>query len=989
MKSLKLKTQGGKHRKAPAVKTNPNMCRWLLNATLIGGMCFGKAYALPRAESFLSVPDSTEVPKKLKVPETSTPSRIYSEVESPDSLPDTGYVSSFISVQQILKGRIGGLYVQEPNGEPGALQNLLLRGVSVPLFSKQSVSGSQPAVYVNGIPIICDHPFSSMIQSDDVNPLGTATNVLAGISLKNILSVKVIKDPLELAKLGPLAANGAIWIITKNGWYGGKHFSLDFSMGIATPPSGIQMSGAGEERLFRSGFYEKYGLEAGDYFPAYLKEQGNSAFFGGMNWADSYYRSAIQYNVDASIGGGSKYANYLFTFGILSNGGVADNTGFNRYNMEFYLNMNPLKGFNVGVMLSGSMFSRDRNRSIRDRYAEMQYMPSLDVPFIPTVQNWSAYGTYLDKIIDENDNAHLNGMLMLDYGIKDFYANVALKVDYSTNVRHAFYPSTLMESVNFVSDYSGYNRRLMGVANIGYNWHISDSHSLKLSLGGTLQEDRHHYNYDRAFDGDDDETTTTSGGGYIQYRYLDQEILHLLSSNFSADYSFRNFFKLGFVAQFNTSSSVQPDKRFIFTPAMRWQLDLKHLFWSKSAVLTDLNLNLSVARVPRLLDSDRYAIGPQYTSDNIGWHGSETVGAYGGFATASRPYRLGWIGYGIGWPYSDKLDVSVNGSLFGGRLGWNVSFYNNIDKDLLVELPVSHEWGYSKKYEQGMEITNRGVEVGLSGILLNNPKGVTWEANINFAYNKNILSALPDGLSEVMYGDNKLAVGHSVDQFYVLENKGIYTDVSQVPEKNGQYLSVNGYPFQAGDPKWTDINGDNRITDADKVMKGHKLPPFTGGLSTTLKYRRFDLSAFFFFAAGHEALNYRTYQRYDFTTLDNARSLDAVKEVFFWQSGNVRQDLPVYNPLSSVHPYRADQDLYLEDLSYLKLRSVTLGYTFPLKKRKNFNADNLYLYFTADNLFTVSGFSGDDPELVDFDGYYRGYGLPLPRTYTIGLKLKF
>ena len=196
-------------------------------------------------------------------------------------------------------------------------------------------------------------------------------------------------------------------------------------------------------------------------------------------------------------------------------------------------------------------------------------------------------------------------------------------------------------------------------------------------------------------------------------------------------------------------------------------------------------------------------------------------------------------------------------------------------------------------------------------------------------------------------------------------------------------MTVNGVELKAGDPKWVDKNGDNKITDEDKVLKGHSLPKYTGGFSTQLKFKRFDLGASFFFAAGHSAMNYRAYQQYDFATLDRGDNLAGAKEIFFWQSGNVPMDYPRYNVLSGVHPYRADQDLYLEKVSYLKLRSVTLGYSVPTAKH------SVYVYVSGNNLFTVTNFSGDDPELVDFDGYYRGYGMGIPRSVTLGVRCSF
>ena len=318
------------------------------------------------------------------------------------------------------------------------------------------------------------------------------------------------------------------------------------------------------------------------------------------------------------------------------------------------------------------------------------------------------------------------------------------------------------------------------------------------------------------------------------------------------------------------------------------------------------------------------------------------------------------------------------------RLTLDFAFYSNRDKDLLVKVPVAHEFGYTGQYKQGMEITNRGVELSLTGKLIEQPgDGWQWSVGANFAFNHNELSALPGGLQQTEVDGRLLRVGEAVDRFYVLQNDGIYQSDAEVPVKDGKKMTVNGVEMKAGDPKWVDRNGDNKITDEDKVLKGHSLPKYTGGFSTQLKFKRFDLGASFFFAAGQSAINYRAYQQYDFTTLHKGDNLAGVKEIFFWQSGNVPMDYPRYNALSEVHPYRADQDLYLEKVSYLKLRSVSLGYSVPTPKH------DVYVYVSGNNLFTVSKFSGDDPELVDFDGYYRGYGMGIPRSVTLGVRCSF
>ncbi|MDO4162798.1 MAG: SusC/RagA family TonB-linked outer membrane protein [Bacteroides sp.] len=898
--------------------------------------------------------------------------------------------TSFISLQQWLKGQMAGVYVQEPNGEPGSLQSMLIRGTSVPLFSKNDINGAQPAVYINGVPVAQDRNYSAVIQSSDVNPLGTATNLFAGLHLNNIVSMEVIKDPVKLALLGPTAANGAIWIVTKEGFYGGKHVTLDAGLSFVTPMNRVDMTNAASERAFRADFYPTVSADDLDnYLPQWLTDRNDEYFFGQPTWANNYYQSAAQYNVNLSIGSGGRTANYLFTVGTSTNAGVADDTGYNKYNLGFYLNLLPFRGMTVSTMIQATKATRNRNSNMRDRYAEIAYMSELVTPIGPTEKAYSNYLKLLESVDDENNNAAINGALQLDYVWHNLRANVGVKFDYQTNVRHVFYPSTLMESVSYASDYSGYNRRFIGEAGLGYDFQLgSPYHRLAADWRGTIQQDRYHYNYSRGYDGSDDNKPTTSGGDYEMLRYLDQETIHLMSSAFSLNYQYKNLLKANVIFRQDGTSAVQSDSRWLLTPAVGIELNLKSLLLKDSKHLSALNLALSWARIGRELASDRYMQGAQYTTENIGFGStSPLLSSYSGWATLSRPYTYGWIGYGIGWPYADKLEMRLDGAAWGGRLAWNLAAYINTDNDLMVPMAIMHETGYDYQWLQGMKIENRGLELTLQAMPVMQSAGWKWNIALNLAYNQNRLKALPGGAQETEIEGRLLKVGKSVDQFYVLLNKGRYETADEIPVIDGKPLSVNGTSLQALDPIWVDADGDNRITDADKVMKGNSLPRWTGGFSTTLSYKRWDLALHLFFAWGHEAMNHRAYQRYNFAVLEGTASLDAVHEIHFWQNGNLPLDYPRYNVLSEVNPYREDQDLYMESLSYAKLRTVTLGYRMPIGKGKK--QKQLYLYLTGNNLLTISGFSGDDPELVDVDGYYRGYGLRMPYSFTLGARYSF
>lgn len=899
-----------------------------------------------------------------------------------------------LSIQQLLKGNVAGIFVQENNGEPGSIQSMLIRGLSTPVFSNKDISGNQPVVYVNGIPVVQDHPFIYDFKLYDVNPIGTATNILAGLDVQAIESIKIVKDPMELAKLGPMAVNGAVLITTKDGFYGGKNISVNASAGMALAPLKVRMTNGTYERAFRQLFYDAYDIPVAEqYYPSYLSNPRELNYFGEPDWADSYYHSSPLYNVHASIGSGNENANYVFTLGFTGNNGIANDVGLNKYNIGFALNMTPFEGFTASTYINASRIDRGRNKHFKDRFTEAEYLPDLSIPISPANNGYSRFLDFNDLTKEDNLNNLLNGYLSMQYVRQSFYTKANFQIDYNTNLRHVFWPSSLMESVSFVSDYSGYNRRIMGNASVGYLFDFGSGHTLDVHLNSSLLSDYFHYNYIRGYDGEDDTKTTTKSGGFAKvYRLADKLETRLVSNSIGLDYDYKKLLYAGLLVRYDGTSNVQLDQRWLFTPSFSLGWDLGKQFFATSPDLSKLFLKTSWARLGRLVQSDRFVSGPNYVSSEMGWSGQPLLFSYDGYAAISRPYTLGWVGYDMGWPYSEKKSIDLSAFFFKNRVSAEISFYENREKDLITQLPVVQEMGYKYRFVNGMEISNKGVDFNLSASVINhgNKDMVNWDVDFNMNYNRNELMKLPEGLHEVVIQGRKLQVGKPVDAFWLYQNNGIFTNNSEVPIVDGKSLSMDGTPFQAGDPIWADVNSDNIIDNNDRVLTGQVTPKFTGGITNRLYYKSFDLSIHFFFALGHSALNIRDHQRYDFMTLDNDESLASVKEITFWQKGiRQKEEYPIYNPLSKVHPYRAEQDLFLEKLSYLKLRNVTLGYTHNVKSGINTPIESIYFYLTMNNLFTITNFSGQDPELVGFNGYYDGHSIAIPRTASVGLRFNF
>lgn len=911
-------------------------------------------------------------------------------------------LSPNLSLQQMLKGNVAGLYVKEITAEPGTEQSMLVRGLSAPIFRNKDVNNLQPIVYLNGIPLIQNNNYIYDIQKYDFNPIGPATNLLAGIDINTIQSVEVIKDPVELAKLGPLAANGAIWVTTKQAKSGVRQISVNSYFGMVKSDNASPVNAEYENR-FRKPFYQKYATPADVLnYAGYLRDSTNLDYYGPAKWGDLYYKTAPIHSVDLSISGGSERANFRFFAGNTKSAGGADGTKLDRYATSFQINMSPFEWVTVSSMVNATRMDRDRNRSIRDRFAETRYIPDLSNPLPPSKQIYQWFLDEYDKVIDDNRNTAVQGYFSLNFKVSKFSLLTKLNFDYNEGIRDVFYPTTLMENNNYVSNYFGYNQRF-GVTNaLTFSEELGSNHKFDFELGQSFQSDLNRYNYANAYNGPNDfikinvvegssaEANYLKPVDFLVYRYTDREQRRLFSVYGSVKYKYKDLLTITGLIRDDGSSTAQPGSRWLVTPATSAQWNLKNQFLKGNNAIDELTAEVSWSRIGKLFSDDRFGSGPQYRVEN-GWVAEPTIPGYNGLATITRPYSSGWVGYDIRWPYTDQLNVGMSIGLLQNRLNASLTFYQKDDKRMVVNTPVPTETGYASIFSSGLGVRNTGVDFGLKAAILRRPDGINWESGLNLNVNRNKLTELPGGLQELTIGNRKLTIGQAVDKFWVYENQGIYNSDAEVPVNpaNQEKLNFEGTTLHAGDPIWKDQNGDFIINDEDKVLKGNTMPKLSGGWSNEFKYGNFSLSFNVIFALGQKGLNEQAANHFDFINKESGNDIGSIKEINSWQASGDLSKYPIYNPWSSVVAYRLDQDLFLENASYLKLRSLSLGYDLsklPWLSNSKAGIKRAFLYVTANNLFTITSFSGSDPELIDYTGLYSGYGMVIPKTFTLGVK---
>lgn len=908
-------------------------------------------------------------------------------------------LQTFTNIASIVQGQVAGVYVQRPTGEPGAYQNIVIRGANSPIFDNAALNDVRPTVFVNGVPMATNHSFGYNIQSYKYNRIGAETDFLNFIDVNTIKSIEIIKDPIELASLGPLAANGAILITTYGGKSGVREISVNAYYGFNTKPS-VSAVNAHYENMFRQPFYSLYNntLEARQLYPGFLSDSTNMNYYGPAKWQDKYYRTAPVYSFDLSLSGGTDRANFGFIGGHSKNSSTADHTGLDRYNALLNINMLPFSWFRVSAFINGTRTERDRNRNLRDRYAEMGYLPDLSTPLAPNLGLYEQYLNQYNRVVDDNFTNSVQGSLSLSFDIlQNLNYTSSLLIDYSEGIRDAFYPSELMQTINYVSNYFGYSERYALTNNVNYNFKINDKNSFSLIGGIDYLEDVYRYNYARAYDGPNDfiKLNVVNGdpnkpgylepqGGLKVYRWYNAEHNRLLSVYGKAKYNFSSIFNVEALVRWDGSSNVQKDHQWLFTPAasVKWNVD-KQLDLDE-----EFSVKLGAGRVGKLQTDSRLAVGPQY-STNLNWANESSINSLYGNAVLSRPYSTGWVGYGLGWSYVDQVDLTFQKSFFKNRLSSTLSLYQRENKNQVVLLPVPEEYGYVGQFKNGLDVRNRGIDFTLNADVLGQERNFKWNSALNLNYNANQVTALPNDMKRLVVGDRLLEIGKPVDAFWVYENVGIYGSDADVPVSNNTVFNYDGIPFKYGDPKWVDQNGDFLINDDDKILKGNAAPKVFGGFYNKLVYKNFDLSVDLIFALGQKALNERASVKYNFINNESNNSINSVREIFHWQQDVDITKYPLYNVWSDIESYRVDQDLFLENASYLKIRGITVGYSLTkspfLSKIKTLR--KAYVYGTVNNVVTISKFSGRDPELININGYYDGYGLPLTPTFSFGFKL--
>lgn len=902
---------------------------------------------------------------------------------------------------QMLAGRASGADVKIQSGAPGVPSLTLIRGTSVILSGNRKADYAQPLYVIDGVPLVLDHPYTYNIRQYDNDRLGPNIDIASLIDINNITAIEVLKDASATMLYGARAVNGVIRITTKQPFAGRRKISVNSYVGIAAKPS-VSTINAAFEKDFRMPFYNKYGDAAKRAaFPRYLADSAQAAYYGPANWDDEYYQNAMLNGFGASIAGGSERSNFLFGIGQQREGGVADRTGFSKYDIYFKLNIEPVKNMHVLTSVTGALADRQRGSSLRDRFAETEYLPSLADPLPPNSQFLQTYNSEYARSVNNSRSNSILASVAVDYSfLRNFKLTSLAAIDYNDQNRDFFIPGSVNEGNSFISYYTGLNRRLVLDNALAYTNTFGKAHAFTFRLGQSVQYDYRKYDYTKGYRGpsdfikiiragDKDEPGNNTFDQRLVYNFKDYVRHNLVSFYGDAELTLADKLDLRLHLRSDGSSNLfQTGYTWGVSPvaSANW-----HLVPSApdASLLNLLDIRASYGHVGRLFADNSNGYGPYYTVE-AGWGGTRNISGYGGQPSLSLPFSTGYSGWGTQWPYSEQLNLGADATLFKQGMQVSVDVYSKTDKNLLLSVPAPTESGFALRDMNGMSIRNYGIELTIGGDIRSGD--FSWQPVLIAQANRNKLLALPGGLNETVINGMRLETGKPADRFWVLQNNGIYNSNAEVPvnPSTGKPLSYNGVAFKAGDPRWADLNGDFVINDDDRELKGHGTPGISGSFSNTLRYKKLSFNFLLAYALDRQIINARMANRFNFVNNEGGDNLESVKEITWWTKVGDYSKYPMYNPWSFVNPYQAEQSLFVENGAYLKLRSATLSYDLteaPWAKKNNLSRVRVFL--TANNLFTITDYSGADPELTDYRGYDYGFGMPIPRSYTVGFNLDF
>lgn len=938
--------------------------------------------------------------------------------------------SVITNLDQSLQGRAAGVSAVSTSGAPGSSSSIRVRGQAT------INSNAEPLYVIDGVIVQGGGASGADFGLGDALGNGSVSTIspLSTINPADIVSMEILKDASATAIYGAQGANGVILITTKRGKAGEAKFTYDGMLAVQRQTKRLDMMNLREFANYYNEFVQVGELDVNGYYadPSILGK--------GTNWQDAVFQTALQHQHQVSAEGGTEKIKYYVSASYMDQDGTLIGSNFNRYSFRVNLDSQLKSWLKLG--LSATYSSTDEDLKLADG---KQGIINYSLKTVPDIPIYDIDGNYATIVREGYTNPNPIAMAMMDQvllnrqkltgniffevtPIKNLVWHAELGYDISASRGERYKPMVDFGSWTRDSNYSSIQK------NSSTFWQLKnyvtysgmiDKHNFTAMLGQECWAS----NYDNI------SVTNTSLPSDAVHNPALGTATPVIGSGFGSSamasfftrltYNYDNRYYGTYTYRYDGSSNFGPDNRWAGFHALAgsWRFSNEEFFKPLSGVISNGKLRLGWG---------------QTGNANIGGYlwGTSIVKMSSSLGTGYRPKNI--PNTSIKWESQEQWNVGLDLGFIQDRINVVVDWYKKVSNDMLMALQLPSYMGTQGNTSSRLDppygnygsIENAGVEISLNTHPLIGK--FQWDSDFQISFNKNKLKALSGTANAqiVGYGQwNDVVsvsnVGESLYNFYGYVCDGVYQDYEDLQKspKPEQYPSNGVFNRKntvwVGDIKYKDISGpdgkpDGVINEYDKTNLGSPMPKFTFGWTNTFRYKDFDLSIFINGSYGNKVMNYLGMQlthmnsawENQLNSVTGRARLEPIDPDKVYPSGQYWYDdvtnVRVSNPEAAIprasiqDPNDNDRisDRYVEDGSYIRLKNITLGYTFPSKLIKKFGINNLRLYANIQNLLTITGYDGYDPEIGASTQSTNVYGLdygryPSPTVYSFGLNISF
>lgn len=891
------------------------------------------------------------------------------------------------SFEQAIAGQMPGVQIMQQSGAPGSGASMKIRG------SSSITAGTNPLIVIDGFPM----------SSDDMTNLNP----------DDIESIDVLKDASSSAIYGSRGANGVVVVTTKKGREGKAKISTKAYYGIQSVANKVDMMDAYEYANFVATSRNNYwvDLKPGvnkpsdpnsarpskaripDYMIPYLNKEAGLI---NTDWQDEIFRTAAIQQYDLSVSGGTDKVSYYTSISYSNQDGVIENSGFKRIsarsNLSVKLNKHISFDFDIAPSYSVKNKVSESNHkqdgvvlmTMIANPATAAYGEDGSLKYGDQIEKGQAWGTAAFesplatalKIKDDQktfnilSNINLNVTILKNLNFKSHFG-----IQYNKSEEDYFRPSYL----------AGYNSKAPSKATGKYwsyttsNWVTENTLNYKLDLGehyiellaGVSAQKEDYATVNMVASDFPDDNITTLNAGLVNSGYTEKTTWTLFSYFARINYSFKNKYLIAASFRRDGSSRFGKDNKYGTFPSVSvgWRVTEEN--WVRNQkIFSDLKLRASYGGTGnfQIPNYSSYSLlnAANYLYSNVIANGLTP-------ATAPNP--------NIGWEKTTQWNIGLDMGFFNNRLTLGIDYYKSVTDGLLLDVPVPAASGFTTSLQNIGKVNNKGVELSVKADIGNDD--FNWRPSFNFSKNKSKVLKLGPNQEQILQGNNLTKVGGEIGSFYVYNILGVYKseeDLKKYPHLNT--AKIGSYIYE-------DVNDDKKITDADRKITGNYMPDFTIGFHNSFTYKDFDLSFMLQWVQGVDIFN----KQNAFLLNEEGWGIGSKKLYNNWFSEdnlNAKYARPLVSPTDKLYE---SSNYMIEDGSYLRFTNITLGYRVPKKVLGKINVSDLRFYITAHNPFTITKYSGYNPEVssatdpltpgIDYGGY------PVNKSIVFGINVNF